>query len=74
MSEYRRSHLLLFESLERFSRTAHPLKQRQQLHLALGLRLLQGYGVQRWRLLMAAALLVMLPVLALSFLVERYMI
>lgn len=45
--------------------------------LELGLRLLQGYGgygVQRWHLLMAASLLVMLPVLTLFFVAQRRMI
>jgi multiple sugar transport system permease protein len=45
--------------------------------LALGLRLLQGYGgygVQRWHLLMAASLLVLMPVLVLFFLAQRYFI
>lgn len=45
--------------------------------LELGLRLLQGYGgygVQRWHLLMAASLLVMLPVLTLFFVAQRYLI
>jgi multiple sugar transport system permease protein len=45
--------------------------------LELGLRLLQGYGgygVQRWHLLMAASLLVMLPVLTLFFIAQRQMI
>ncbi len=45
--------------------------------LSLGLRLLQGYGgygVQRWHLLMAASLLVLMPVLILFFLAQRYFI
>ncbi|NLT43507.1 MAG: carbohydrate ABC transporter permease [Anaerolineae bacterium] len=45
--------------------------------LSLGLRIIQGYGgygVQRWHLLMAASLLVMLPVLLLFFAAQRYFI
>jgi len=45
--------------------------------LSLGLRIIQGYGgygVQRWHLLMAASLIVMMPVLALFFLAQRYFI
>ena len=45
--------------------------------LSLGLRIIQGYGgygVQRWHLLMAASLLVMLPVLMLFFFAQRYFI
>lgn len=45
--------------------------------LSLGLRLLQGYGgygVQRWHLLMAASLLVLMPVLVLFFLAQRHFI
>lgn len=45
--------------------------------LSLGLRIIQGYGgygVQRWHLLMAASLIVMMPVLALFFMAQRYFI
>lgn len=45
--------------------------------LSLGLRIIQGYGgygVQRWHLLMAASLMVMLPVLFLFFTAQRYFI
>ena len=45
--------------------------------LSLGLRILQGYGgygIQRWNLLMAASLFVMLPVLLLFFFAQKYFI
>ncbi|MHB0878617.1 MAG: carbohydrate ABC transporter permease [Anaerolineae bacterium] len=45
--------------------------------LALGLRIIQGYGgysVQRMDLLMAASLIVMMPVLVLFFVAQRYFI
>ncbi len=45
--------------------------------LSLGLRILQGYGgyaIQRWNLLMAASLFVMLPVLLLFFFSQKYFI
>ena len=45
--------------------------------LSLGLRILQGYGgygIQRWNLLMAASLFVMMPVLILFFLSQKYFI
>ncbi len=45
--------------------------------LSLGLRIIQGYGgygVQRWHLMMAASLIVMLPVLTLFFVAQRYFI
>ena len=47
------------------------------LPLCLGLRIIQGYGgyrVQRWNLLMAASLIVMMPVLTLFFVAQRYFI
>ena len=45
--------------------------------VSLGLRILQGYGgygIQRWNLLMAASLFVMLPVLLLFFFAQKYFI
>ena len=42
-----------------------------------GLQILQGYGgygIQRWNLLMAASLFVMLPVLLLFFFAQKYFI
>lgn len=45
--------------------------------LSLGLRILQGYGgygIQRWNLLMAASLFVMMPVLLLFFFSQKYFI
>ncbi len=45
--------------------------------VSLGLRILQGYGgygIQRWNLLMAASLFVMLPVLLLFFFSQKYFI
>ncbi|MGQ9555526.1 MAG: carbohydrate ABC transporter permease [Anaerolineae bacterium] len=45
--------------------------------LSLGLRIIQGYGgygVQRWHLMMAASLIVMMPVLILFFVAQRYFI
>ncbi|MGI6208739.1 MAG: carbohydrate ABC transporter permease [Anaerolineae bacterium] len=53
------------------------LNSTQNYTLSLGLRIIQGYGgygVQRWHLLMAASLMVMMPVLALFFAAQRYFI
>jgi multiple sugar transport system permease protein len=53
----------------------HPLiylQSQEKFTLALGLRFFQGEASTSWNLLMAAALLTMLPVIALFFAAQRY--
>ena len=50
------------------------LQSQENFTLALGLRMFQGESSTSWHLLMAAALLTMLPVLVLFFVAQRYFI
>ena len=50
------------------------LNSTEKYTLALGLQLFQGQYDTQWELLMAASLIVMLPVLLIYFLAQRYFV